>query len=119
MFTGRSPTDDMFRESVDLHKFAETALPDRILEIADPTIWVHNDANDKSARSRVQECLVSVIRIGISCSKQQPRERMTIRDAAMEMHAIRDANLMLAGSLAVEHEREADTLIGHAPTISK
>ncbi|CAL4968957.1 unnamed protein product [Urochloa decumbens] len=117
MFTGRSPTDDMFRETVDLHKFSESALPDRVLEITDPTIWVHNDANDKITRSRVQECLVSVISIGISCSKQQPRERMPIQDAAMEMHAIRDANLMLASPLAVE--READTLIGHATTISK
>jgi len=95
MFTGRSPTDDMFRESVDLHKFSEAALPDRVLEIADPTIWVHNDANDKITRSIVQECLVSIIRIGISCSKKQPRERMPIRDAAVEMHAIRDAHLVL------------------------
>jgi len=95
MFTGRSPTDDMFRESVDLHKFSEAALPDRVLEIADPTIWVHNDANDKITRSIVQECLVSIIRIGISCSKKQPRERMPIRDTAVEMHAIRDAHLVL------------------------
>ncbi|CAL5089086.1 unnamed protein product [Urochloa decumbens] len=119
---GRSPTDDMFRETVDLHKFSVSALPDRVLEITDPTIWVHNDANDRITRSRVEECLVSVISIGISCSKQQPRERMPIRDAAMEMHAIRDANLMLlASSLAVEREgeREADTLIGHATTTSK
>nr|XP_034595471.1 receptor kinase-like protein Xa21 isoform X2 [Setaria viridis] len=121
MFTGRRPTDDMFRESVDLHKFSEAALPDRVLEIADPTIWLHNDANDNITRSRVQECLVSAIRIGVSCSKQQPRERMPIRDAAMEMHAVRDETLMLASSLAVEHEgeREDDTLIGYAPTISK
>jgi len=89
MFTGRSPTDDMFREPVGLHKFSEAVLPDRVLEIADPTIWVHNDANDKITGCRVQECLVAVIRIGILCSKQQPRERMPIRDAAMEMHAIR------------------------------
>ena len=89
MFTGRSPTDDMFREPVGLHKFSEAVFPDRVLEIADPTIWVHNDANDKITGCRVQECLVAVIRIGILCSKQQPRERMPIRDAAMEMHAIR------------------------------
>ncbi|WVZ75130.1 hypothetical protein U9M48_023217 [Paspalum notatum var. saurae] len=113
MFTGRSPTDDMFRESLDLHKFSEASLPDRILEIADPTIWLHNGTNDKTRRSKVQECLVSVIRLGISCSRQQPKERMPIQDAAMEMHAIRDANLMFARSLAVEceGEREADTLI--------
>lgn len=102
MFTGRSPTDDMFKESLGLHKFSEAALPDRTLEIADPTIWVHNDASDNITRSRVHECLASVIKIGTSCSKQQPRERMPIQDAAMEMHAIRDANLMLTTSLAME-----------------
>nr|CAB3449976.1 unnamed protein product [Digitaria exilis] len=115
MFTGRSPTDDMFKESVDLHRFAEAVFPDRVLEIADPTIWVHNDANDEITRSKVQECLVSVVRTGISCSKQQPRERMPIQDAAMEMHAIRDANLMFSSSIAVEH----GVLIGHASTFSK
>ncbi|GJN35911.1 hypothetical protein PR202_gb24726 [Eleusine coracana subsp. coracana] len=94
LFTGRRPTDDMFKESLDLHTFSEAALPDRYLEIVDPTIWLHNDVDDKVTRSRVQECLTSVIGIGISCSKQQPRERMPIRDAAMEMHAIRDSNLV-------------------------
>lgn len=114
MFTGRSPIDDMFTGSLDLHKFSEAALPDRILEITDPTIWVHNDASDKNTRSRVQESLIAVIRIGISCSKQQPRERMPIQDAAMEMHAIRDANLLFASSLVVEHE--GDTLIDRTCT---
>lgn len=96
MFTGRSPTDDMFRDSLDLHKFTVDALPDRTLEIADSTIWLHTEPQDNITRSRIQECLVSVFRLGISCSKQQPRERMLIKDAAVEMHAIRDAYLVLA-----------------------
>nr|XP_051184795.1 receptor kinase-like protein Xa21 [Lolium perenne] len=119
MVTGRSPTDDMFRDSKDLHKFTEAALPDRILEIADPTIWLHNDINDNTTRRRIQECLICVIRVGLSCSKQQPRERMLIRDVVAEMHAIRDANLRFIGSLAVGHgEREVNTLQRSAPTIS-
>jgi hypothetical protein len=35
MFTGRSPTDDIFRGPLDLHKFSEDALPERIWEIVD------------------------------------------------------------------------------------
>ncbi|XP_062211729.1 probable LRR receptor-like serine/threonine-protein kinase At3g47570 isoform X2 [Phragmites australis] len=107
MFTGRSPTDDVFRDSLDLHKFSESAFPDRILEIADPKLWVHLDTNDSITRSRIQECLLSVIGLGLSCSKHQPKERMLIGDAAIEMHAIRDeAYLMFAGSLAVDMEGE-------------
>jgi serine/threonine protein kinase len=106
MFTGRSPTDDMFKDSLGLHKFAEAALPNRALEIADPAIWLHEEANaNKHAsvatmvRGRSKGCLVSVIRLGMSCSKQNPRERMLMRDAAMEMHAIRDTYLMVTRSL--------------------
>ncbi|KAL6627427.1 hypothetical protein ACP70R_031153 [Stipagrostis hirtigluma subsp. patula] len=102
MFTGRSPTDDMFNESLNLHKFAKAALPNRAVEIADPAIWLHDDAqggdasNPTMVRSRSEGCLVSVIGLGVSCSKEQPRERMLMRDAAVEMRAIRDAYLMVA-----------------------
>ncbi|CAL4951567.1 unnamed protein product [Urochloa decumbens] len=96
IFTGRSPTDDMFQGSLDLHKFSVDALPEKIWEIADATMWLHTDAYDSTARSRIQSCLVSVIALGISCSKKQPKERTPIQDAAIEMHAIRDSYLMLA-----------------------
>ncbi|XP_062185799.1 probable LRR receptor-like serine/threonine-protein kinase At3g47570 [Phragmites australis] len=103
MFTGRSPTDDTFRGSLDLHKFSEDALPERIWEIADMTMWLHTGAFNSTTRCRIENCLVSVIALGISCSKKQPRERTLIRDAATEMHAIRDSYLNLARSLMVEH----------------
>ncbi|OEL31414.1 MDIS1-interacting receptor like kinase 2 [Dichanthelium oligosanthes] len=105
MFTGRSPTDDIFKDSLDLHKFAEASLPNRAMGIADPAIWLHEEAADADAanatmaRRRIESCLVSVIGLGVSCSKQQPRERMLMRDAAVEMREIRDGFLMVAGSL--------------------
>uniref|UniRef100_A0A453H6X1 Receptor kinase-like protein Xa21 n=2 Tax=Aegilops tauschii TaxID=37682 RepID=A0A453H6X1_AEGTS len=42
MFTGRSPTEGTFGDSLGLHKCVEDAIPDRALEIADPTMWLHN-----------------------------------------------------------------------------
>uniref|UniRef100_A0A0E0JE59 Receptor kinase-like protein Xa21 n=1 Tax=Oryza punctata TaxID=4537 RepID=A0A0E0JE59_ORYPU len=100
IFTGRRPTDDMFKDSVDLHKFASAAFPDQVLDIADRTIWLHEEANNKDitdasiTRSIVQECLVSVLRVGISCSKQQAKERMLLVDAVSKIHAIRDEYLL-------------------------
>jgi serine/threonine protein kinase len=104
VFTGRSPTDQMFSDSLDLHKFSENALPERIWEIVDPTIWMHIDANNRAIRSRIRNCLVSVVALGISCSKKQPRERIPIQDAAIEMHAVRDLYLKFARSHLVDHE---------------
>ena len=101
MFTGRNPTDDMFKDSLNLHKFADDALGDEILEISDSTIWLHPELNASIASNRIKECLISIFRIGISCSKQQPKDRMLIRDAAVQMHAIRDEYLMFSTELYV------------------
>uniref|UniRef100_A0A0D9UWT9 Receptor kinase-like protein Xa21 n=1 Tax=Leersia perrieri TaxID=77586 RepID=A0A0D9UWT9_9ORYZ len=101
IFTGRSPTDDMFKDSVYLHKYVWAAFPDGVLEIADQTIWLHEEANNNDVtdasitRGIIQECLVSVFRLGISCSKQQAKERMLLADAVSEMHAIRNEYLDL------------------------
>ena len=103
MFTGRRPTDDMFSGSLDLHRHSEDALADRIWEIADATMWLHTDSFDSTARSKIENCLVSAIALGVSCSKKQPRERTLIQDAVAEMHAIRDSYLMFATPLLVEH----------------
>jgi hypothetical protein len=104
MFTGRSPTDEMFAGSLDLHKFSEDAFPERIWEIVDPTIWMHMDANTSTTRSGVQNCMISVVSLGISCSKKQPRERVQIQDAVTEMHAIRDSYLKFVRSLVGDHK---------------
>ena len=110
MFTGTSPTDDMFKDSLNLHEFATAAFPDRALEIADQTIWLHEtnytDATDASmTRGIIQQSLVSLFGLGISCSKQQPRERMVLADAVSKINAIRDEDLKsrVVGQRAIEH----------------
>ncbi|XP_066308383.1 probable LRR receptor-like serine/threonine-protein kinase At3g47570 isoform X2 [Miscanthus floridulus] len=102
IFTGRSPTDDMFRGSIDLHKFSEDALPDKIWEIADTTMWLHTGTYDSNTRNIIEKCLVHVISLGVSCSRKQPRERTLIQDAVNEMHAIRDSYLKFARILVVQ-----------------
>ncbi|KAL6839024.1 hypothetical protein ACP4OV_031078 [Aristida adscensionis] len=93
MFTGKSPTDSMFRDGLNLHYFAEAALPDKVMEIADSNIWVYDEAsnsNDTRRILRTKECLAAVIKLGVMCSKQLAIERLSMSDAAAEMHAIRD-----------------------------
>jgi serine/threonine protein kinase len=93
MFTGKSPTNDMFRDGMNLHYYAEAALPHKIMEIADSNVWLHdgvNNSNDTRHITRTRECLSAVIQLGVLCSKQLPTERLSMNDAAAEMHAIRD-----------------------------
>jgi hypothetical protein len=78
MLNGRNPTDDMFKDSLDLHNIAVDDLTNRAIEIVDPTIWLHEEAKDlgeadvNMLRSRIKECLVSVIALGASCSERNP-----------------------------------------------
>ena len=93
MFIGKSPTDDIFRYGISLHYYAEAALPDKIMEIADSNIWLHdgvNNSNDTRHITRTRECLSAVIQLGVLCSKQLPTERLSMNDAATKMRAIRD-----------------------------
>ncbi|XP_068644928.1 putative receptor-like protein kinase At3g47110 [Aristolochia californica] len=90
MFTRKRPTDDKFTEGLSLHRYADKALPQRVMEIVDPELLLHE--GDES-RSRVHACLVSVIRIGVSCSEESPAERMDMNDVVTEILAIRDSYL--------------------------
>ena len=100
MFTGTRPVADMFKDGISLHKSVEMAFPDRIMEIADPLLllqqeegrdFMQNDKIGLDSRNGFLECIASVARVGLSCSKESPRERMNMRVVATELHAIRDA----------------------------
>ncbi|XP_058110891.1 putative receptor-like protein kinase At3g47110 [Magnolia sinica] len=38
LFTGKRPTEDMFKDGLSLHEFVKMALPDQVLEIGDPQL---------------------------------------------------------------------------------
>ena len=104
MFTGKRPTDDMFRDGLNLHYFAEAALPDQVMEIADSRIWLYDQAKNSNGTgdiSRTRECLAAIIQLGVLCSKQSPKDRLSISDAAVEVHNIRDTYLSNMGMKSV------------------
>ncbi|XP_022731985.1 putative receptor-like protein kinase At3g47110 [Durio zibethinus] len=101
MFTGKRPTDDIFKDDLTLHHFAKMALPDQVLEVVDPLL-LDGDKEEENANSsrnqrrvhmketKKKECLVSILGVGISCSVESPKDRMDSVDAAKQLHSIRD-----------------------------
>lgn len=99
MFTGKRPTDSMFENGLTLHNFAKTALLD---EIVDPMLLPRSSRErqeeeegvlinpDDSSIKQAQECLISILQIGVACSVESPRERMDIADVVKELQLIRD-----------------------------
>ncbi|KAL9225758.1 hypothetical protein vseg_001646 [Gypsophila vaccaria] len=94
LMTGKSPTDDMFKEEHNLHMYAATTFPDQLLQIVDPTLE-EEDAIDVDNDSRATKdalewrlgCIVTVITVGIACSSHLPQERMSLSDAISELLA--------------------------------
>ncbi|KAH0689915.1 hypothetical protein KY289_017273 [Solanum tuberosum] len=85
IFTGRRPTDTLFQASSSPHHFVETALPEKVMEILDKTTFhgeMSKATNVKeywgSIRKEEMECLVSILEIGVACSAESPRDRLTV-----------------------------------------
>ncbi|KAF8022003.1 hypothetical protein BT93_G2208 [Corymbia citriodora subsp. variegata] len=91
MFSGVSPTAEIFKENSNLRNFVEEALPERVLEITDPVLVqeVESDTGQRR-KSTVQDCLLMVYRIGIACSVGVPKERMSMADIAAQLCSIRN-----------------------------
>lgn len=87
MFTGVRPIDEILKDGINLHKFVEMVLPTKVVDVIDPYLLAHDD---EVWRQKACQCLVSVLGIGLSCSKESPKERMQMGDVSREMQAIRD-----------------------------
>jgi serine/threonine protein kinase len=98
MFTGRRPTDAMFKDGYNLHNYVKIAFPNNILEIVDATLL--SEENDHLAATtevasdlncNVERFLSSLFKIGLSCSVESPRERINIKEVIAELNKISKA----------------------------
>ena len=100
MFTGKRPTDNMFKDNLNLHDFVKGVLLEWVIDIVDPTL--HLEKEDTETRTNVThnqnrigcpkilECLILIFDIGVSCSMELPRERMNIIDVVAQLNLIRE-----------------------------
>uniref|UniRef100_A0A804JP42 Receptor kinase-like protein Xa21 n=1 Tax=Musa acuminata subsp. malaccensis TaxID=214687 RepID=A0A804JP42_MUSAM len=99
LFTGRRPTDDMFKDGLTLQNHVEEAFSKgaQVTGIADPSLFSDDkegeDTSDlmvgMQASERITRCLESVLVVGLRCAKDSPRERITIKDAANRIETIK------------------------------
>ncbi|KAG6669799.1 hypothetical protein CIPAW_01G269100 [Carya illinoinensis] len=113
MFTKKRPTDNMFQGNLSLHGFVKAALPQAVVEIADPILFQETGEQTSdnaqqiinTRRNKIKECLVLIFCVGVACSYEHPEERMNIRDAVNKLHLVRKSFLKL------EHMEKTDLQI--------
>ncbi|KAJ8770205.1 hypothetical protein K2173_011546 [Erythroxylum novogranatense] len=108
MFSGRRPVDEMFKDGLSLRDFICMAMPQRLEHIVDPVLLeteatgeVTSKQNDNNAveinmnlssmKPKVQNCLLAIFEIGVTCSSESPNDRMNAGDVNRKLQLIRNA----------------------------
>ncbi|KAL5703649.1 non-specific serine/threonine protein kinase [Ranunculus cassubicifolius] len=111
MFTGKMPTNEMFKDGLNLYDFVSLALPDHVSEIVDGSLFSETDGVEEEREigepSNVNEseeapalsrrtmqlkrldCLISVLTIGLSCCAPLPKDRAVVSDVVKKMIDVR------------------------------
>ena len=101
MITGKRPTDSMFDGGLNLHNYGSIAWPNGVLEIADPKLLNNNDEvtgnHNCTPTNRTNECLISMVKVGLACSMELPQERWDISKAIFELQLVR--NILLGARI--------------------
>jgi serine/threonine protein kinase len=90
MLTGKRPTDEMFSEGLTLHKFVGEAFPQKIHEILDPSIIPVVGDGDNHTMDGITRTIMNLIKLGISCSAETPKDRPTMKDVYAKVITIKE-----------------------------
>ncbi|XP_040365852.1 probable LRR receptor-like serine/threonine-protein kinase At3g47570 [Rosa chinensis] len=121
LFTGRRPTDEMFVDGCNIHTFVKTAIHGRLMQIVDPTLvatleeiatsTTNNEVtnicgynneieadegnidneNLSTMNTYVWKCILPTLKIGLACSEESPRNRISMEEVHRELHHIKNA----------------------------
>ncbi|KAJ3672199.1 hypothetical protein LUZ60_006920 [Juncus effusus] len=89
LFIGISPTNDRFKDGLNLHKFVEASFPNKIMDIIDSKLYINDEENSENVIKSFHDCLVLVIRCGLLCSKESPQERARIKEVIRDLNSAR------------------------------
>ncbi|XP_068488044.1 probable LRR receptor-like serine/threonine-protein kinase At3g47570 [Phaseolus vulgaris] len=109
IFTGKRPTDEAFEGGTGIQQFVAMALPNNVMDIADPSLVSEQDFDggseefecetkairrnneiEATAKGLIEDCFVSLMQIGMSCSANPPSERMPITVVINKLHTIKN-----------------------------
>lgn len=64
MFSGKRPTNEMFKDGLYLHDFVNSALPTRLLQVTDPILEIG---------ANMHKCLLSILEIASNVQKNHQK----------------------------------------------
>jgi hypothetical protein len=92
MLIGKRPTDPMFENELNLVNFVERNYPNQMQRIIDDRLLGECEGYIQANITMEDAfcgCLLSLMQVGLSCTRMIPSERMNIREVATNLHSIR------------------------------
>ncbi|TVU15780.1 hypothetical protein EJB05_39318, partial [Eragrostis curvula] len=87
MITGSRPTDEKFNDGITLHEYVYRAFPNSVNEVIDPVLL----QDETNATDVMQNCIIPLVRVGLSCSLASPKARWEMGKVCAEIVTIKDA----------------------------
>eukprot|EP00253_Pinus_taeda_P011215 PITA_11215 len=115
MLTRKRPTNNMFIGDLNMHKWVSLAFPNKVKEVIDNNLFSAQDGAGFE-EDNIHNCLLSLLRVGLLCSKDSPDERPTMRDVVIVLENLKED--LMAKTIATR--RSISNLLGHtnAPNIN-
>jgi len=94
MVTGKRPTDSNFT-GLSLREYVELGLQGRVLDVVDTHLSMRLENGFQTAGIFPPEAkidsLISLLRLGVSCSHETPSSRMSTGEVIKELHDIKES----------------------------
>ncbi|KAL6851514.1 hypothetical protein ACP4OV_020447 [Aristida adscensionis] len=95
MVTGKRPADNPFTQALSLREYAELGIRGEVLDVIDTrlSLCLENELQiaDNCSRTTKIDCLISLLRLGVSCSHEIPSNRMSTGDIIKELRDIKES----------------------------
>lgn len=92
--TAKRPTDSRFGQGLSLCEYVELALNNSVMDVVDSRLSLDLESDlqtiDHPSNKRKADYVVSVLRLGISCSQESPSCRMPTWDIIKELKAVKE-----------------------------
>ncbi|CAN6181351.1 unnamed protein product [Urochloa humidicola] len=95
IFTGKSPIDPTFHDGLTIVNYVEHNFPNDIDHVIDANLQgeFENFAQGNTKEDAVYSCLLSILEVALSCTRQFPTERMKMREVSTKLNAINALHL--------------------------
>uniref|UniRef100_A0A5K0ZEL6 Serine-threonine/tyrosine-protein kinase catalytic domain-containing protein n=1 Tax=Nymphaea colorata TaxID=210225 RepID=A0A5K0ZEL6_9MAGN len=88
VFTGRKPTDEQFDGDFSLRQWVAEAFPVSISDVIDSHLLNENNITPSERSVAMNDLLVMIMEIGLSCSRVCPNERIDMKEVVVGLRRI-------------------------------